>query len=120
MGTRAHTKTTRVRCNASRHSRPNLPRSTDQLLHNTAQVALNMEDSQEMEPPEFEIMSKIVIVFENTDKEAKVKDEVVFGAIVAHLNRLEGVDLEPEFISKSASGVSIKKIFLKISATRAA
>ena len=33
-----------------------------------------------------------------------IKDEEAFSAIVAHLNKLEGLDLEPEFLSKSLSG----------------
>ena len=62
-----------------------------------------MDAIQEVEQ-EFEIMSKIVIIFEATDKETKAKDEEVLSAIVAHLNRLEGVDLEPDLIAKSAAG----------------
>ena len=38
------------------------------------------------------------------EKGHKAKDEETLGAIVAHLNKLEGVDLEPDFLSKSASG----------------
>ena len=38
------------------------------------------------------------------EKGHKIKDEEALGAIVAHLNKLEGVDLEPDFLSKSASG----------------
>ena len=38
------------------------------------------------------------------DRGIKIKDEEALSAIVAHLNKLEGVDLEPEFLAKSSSG----------------
>mmetsp|Transcript_10498 Transcript_10498/g.32318 ORF Transcript_10498/g.32318 Transcript_10498/m.32318 type:complete len:156 (-) Transcript_10498:157-624(-) len=59
---------------------------------------------QEMEPLDFDPMLQITITFTPTERDIKVKDEAALSAIVAHLNRLEGVDLEPDFISKSASG----------------
>eukprot|EP00967_Tisochrysis_lutea_P036524 scaffold43956_cov23-Tisochrysis_lutea.AAC.1 len=44
------------------------------------------------------------MTFTSTDRGIKIKDEEAFSAIVAHLNKLEGVDLEPEFLAKSSSG----------------
>eukprot|EP00967_Tisochrysis_lutea_P149613 scaffold287964_cov19-Tisochrysis_lutea.AAC.1 len=52
----------------------------------------------------FDNSLEITITFTPDERGYNVKDEEVFGAIVAHLNKLEGVDLEPDFISKSASG----------------
>lgn len=74
----------------------------------SATAGLQMADiqdiEQEMEPLDFDPMLQITITFTPTERDIKVKDEAALSAIVAHLNRLEGVDLEPDFISKSASG----------------
>ena len=44
------------------------------------------------------------MTFTSTDRGIKIKDEEALSAIIAHLNKLEGVDLEPEFLAKSSSG----------------
>mmetsp|Transcript_6291 Transcript_6291/g.19621 ORF Transcript_6291/g.19621 Transcript_6291/m.19621 type:complete len:120 (+) Transcript_6291:816-1175(+) len=44
------------------------------------------------------------MTFTSTDRGIKIKDEEALSAIVAHLNKLEGVDLEPEFLAKSSAG----------------
>ena len=62
------------------------------------------EDLEPDEEAEFEESQKIIIVFTPYKRGHKTKDEEVLGAIVAHLNKLEGVDLEPDFLSKSAFG----------------
>eukprot|EP00967_Tisochrysis_lutea_P072016 scaffold95859_cov31-Tisochrysis_lutea.AAC.1 len=44
------------------------------------------------------------MTFTSTDRGITIKDEEAFSAIVAHLNKLKGMDLEPEFLAKSSSG----------------
>ena len=61
-----------------------------------------MDAIQETEPLEFDIMDKAI--GPRRQGESFMKDEEAFGAIVAHLNRLEGVDLQPD--------LTLKKIFL--------
>ena len=45
----------------------------------------------------------VILTFTPYERGYKIKDEEAFSAIVAHLNKLVGVDLEPDFISRSAS-----------------
>lgn len=80
--------------------------SPHHLLPSFSQTNTETEAVQEAEPLDFDILDRIIISFELSDRNAdvKTKDEEVFGVIVAHLNRLEGVDLEPDYIAKSASG----------------
>ena len=80
--------------------------SPNHIPTSNPQMANSQDVEQELEPLEFEfdISDKIIITLSPTDRDINVKDEAALSAIVAHLNRLEGVDLEPDFISKSASG----------------
>ena len=68
------------------------------------QVVLLDEDLEPEAETEFDASQKITITFTPYEKGHKIKDEEALSAIVAHLNKLEGVDLEPDFLSKSASG----------------
>lgn len=58
----------------------------DRTHPNHPQISIDMEAIQELEPQEFEIMSKIMVVFESTDKKSKTK-KYSFSAIVAHLTQ---------------------------------
>eukprot|EP00967_Tisochrysis_lutea_P146465 scaffold276510_cov28-Tisochrysis_lutea.AAC.1 len=69
--------------------------STLPLSTFSTQVLLTDNDLEPEGNEEFEISSEIIIAFTPYERGHKIKDEEAVGAIVAHLNKLEGVDLEP-------------------------